>query len=105
MDENGAVTSDTGLLLYKEGKVCDSYKFSTNDAIAICSEMGYINSEKNVSWKIGEEWWELQRSYDVTLADPECDYITWSSCTHSTGKGGCWQNDDDIFLTCKHGEF
>ena len=104
MDENGEATTNYGLLLYKDGKVCDSYNtFDTIEAITICSEMGYINSEKNVSWKIGEEWRELQRSYDVSMADPVCRFTTWSSCTFSTSSGRC-RNSDDIFLTCNHGE-
>ena len=106
VDENGVVTSGSGLLLYKEGKVCDSYTFNTNDAIAICSEMGYTNTEKNVSWKIGEEWRELQSSYDVTMVDPICRLTTWSSCSYSTNnRRFCYNNDNDIFLTCDHGEF
>ena len=96
------VPSGSGLLLYNGGTVC-SHKFSANNAQAICSEiMGYEVSHADIAWMSGEKWHE-QNSYEVKMGNLKCSWHIWSYCSfHEYPE--C-SHEDDIFLTCKFGEF
>ena len=108
MNQDGTANSKSDLLLYKGGTVCDN-DFKTNDAIAICSEMGYITTWKNVTWEVTTtRKWDMQIPYPTAIVNPVCDSETWSSCRFDTNSRFCprdhlnWKLN--VFLTCDHGE-
>ena len=91
----------SGLLLYNGGTVC-SPKFSVNNAQAICSQiMGYEVSHADVAWISGEKWY--QQKYIVKMGNLNCSWHKWSYC--SLYEYPECSHEDDIFLTCKFGEF
>ena len=82
-----------GLLLYKNGPVCDD-NFSENSADAICRHLGYSGYS---SWSSGSKW-DIQNNYSINMSDVQCSSGDWSSCTYTTNNS-C-EHSEDIFLAC-----
>ncbi|KAL5252126.1 hypothetical protein ACHWQZ_G015059 [Mnemiopsis leidyi] len=102
IDERNGVTLNSGLLLYNNGTVCDDgQRFTTNNAIAICTDMGYLDTTKNnVSWRyrLGSYKWRNLREYKISMGRPVCRNTNWSDCTFSTSLVcSHWY---DIILNC-----
>ena len=90
----GRTANNTGLLLYKNGTVCND-DFDDNAANAICSLMGYAAS--------GSEWtsaskWSIQSDYSINMDNVNCRTSSWSTCTYSESHN-CGHGED-VFLTC-----
>ena len=100
VDQNGDLTSNSGLLLYNNGIVCASKSLNKNAATAICTEMGYNSS---VEWETGDKW-NVQNSYSIKMGNVKCENSSWSTCTYSNSPDCDPYHRDDIFLTCKRGE-
>ena len=98
VNEKGAMTGNSGLLIYNGGTVCDDY-FDQNAADAICSWMGIKHSCSKWTSKSA---WHIQPDYEITLDDVRCSHAAWSSCTFS--KTHDCQHSEDVFLTCSGGE-
>ena len=95
LDGNDITDEREGLLLYKDGTVCDDH-FSDNSAHAICREMGYHGM---LSWSSGVSHWQTYRA--ITLDDVSCDSDVWSSCT-SKEVHNC-RHLEDVFISCELG--
>ena len=93
--ENEIDGEDLGLLLYREGTVCDDY-FNNTAADAICKTMNYTSA---VNWTTDEDFGSLQRNYGITLDNVRCSSTEWESCTF-TERDDC-EHDQDIFLSCR----
>ena len=87
-----------GLLLYKEGTVCDD-SFNYKAADAICKNMGFAYAK---SWTSEDESFSIQSSYDIHLDDVVCPNLEWDSC-HYSESNNCGHSED-VFLSCSAGQ-
>ena len=84
------------MLLYHGGAVC-SYPFDTNEAVAICRELGYNTS--GAVYQGLDDFWDIEDSLEFTLLDVECtDSMNWSDCDYTYGSGRCYYGH--VHLTC-----
>ena len=97
VDENKNPGSNSGLLLYNGGTVCDD-SFNDNSAGAICRVLGFESGESE--WKSGSLW-EIQSDYEITLDDVRCQEGSWTSCTFSETHNCAHR--EDVFLSCGEG--
>ena len=97
--EGGKITEEEqlGLLLYKEGTVCDD-SFNYRAADAICKEMGFAYAK---SWT-NDESFSVQSGYDINLDDVVCPNVEWESCEYSE-YNNCGHSED-VFLSCSIGQ-
>lgn len=97
--EGGEITEEEqlGLLLYKEGTVCDD-SFNYRAADAICKKMGFAYAK---SWISGDESFSIQSIYDIHLDDVVCLNLEWDSCSYSESNN-C-DHSEDVFLSCSAG--
>ena len=96
MDYEGNIITEEGqlgLLLYKEGTVCDD-SFNDNAANAICRQMGF---EEATRWT-NDESFGIQSNYDIKLDDVSCGSEEWESCSFSE-EDNC-AHHEDVFLSC-----
>ena len=83
-----------GLLLYRNGTVCDN-GFSDQSADAICRGMGYYAAKQ---WRTSLESSGQQNSRNVAMGSVSCTSSLWSSC-ELTESNSC-SHDNDVFLHC-----
>ena len=98
-DGEAAGAGELGLLLYKQGTVCNDY-FSYKAADAICVELGF-NSSWATRW-ISDIQFMIQSDYDIKMDDVRCKNESWTSCTFITDHD-C-DHSEDVFLECRSGE-
>ena len=83
-----------GLLLWKNGTVCDD-NFDNNAADAICRNLGH---DSHTTWTYGNRW-SIQSNYSIHMDDVKCSSNgEWSSCTYLANHN-C-EHHEDIFLKC-----
>lgn len=85
-----------GLLLYKNGTVCDD-DFSYNSAHAICRRMGYGRAYGwgSSMWSVA---WPIQHNYNITLDDVYCINSDMAYCQW-TETDNCF-HEEDVLITC-----
>ena len=88
-----AGAGELGLLLYKQGTVCDDY-FGKNAAKAICVELGIVGA---AGWTSGRNF-TFQNNYDIKMDYVRCESYSWTSCTFITDHN-C-EHSEDVFLEC-----
>ena len=96
-DGEAAGAGELGLLLYKQGTVCDDY-FDKKAAKAICVELGIVGA---AGWTSGRKF-TIQDNYDIKMDDVRCESDSWTSCTFITDHD-C-EHSEDVFLKCRFGE-
>ena len=96
-DGEAAGAGELGLLLYKQGTVCDDY-FDYKAADAICVELGFAWATR---WNSGTKFL-IQNNYDIKMDDVRCESDSWTSCTFITDHN-CGHSDD-VILECYSGE-
>ena len=97
VEMNGEPSSNSGLLLYKGGTVCDD-DFDRIAANALCSYQGYASSGS--TWTSGNKW-SIQSNYKMTLDEVNCRTRAWSSCTYSESPKKLYEHSEkDVFLNC-----
>ena len=88
---------ELGLLLYRNGTVCDD-QFNYTVADAICRQMNYKHALRLTS----SESYEIQTNYSIVMDDVHCADAEWdSSCTWDDGHN-C-HHSEDVFLSCSLG--
>ena len=97
-DGEAAGAGELGLLLYKQGTVCD-YNFNYFAADAICAELGF---DWGARWN-SDSRFTFQNNYDIKVDDVRCESNTWTSCTFRTDPKYC-DHSNDVFLECYSGE-
>ena len=96
-DGEAAGAGELGLLLYKQGTVCDDY-FDNKAAKAICVELGTAGT---AGWTSGRKF-TFQNNYDIKMDDVRCESYSLTSCTFTTDHD-C-EHSEDVFLECRFGE-
>ena len=96
-DGEAAGAGELGLLLYKQGTVCDN-NFNYIAADAICVELGFAWATR---WNSGIKSF-FQDNYDIKMDDVRCESDSWTSCTFRTDHR-C-DHFEDVFLECHSGE-
>ena len=91
------VGEELGLLLYRNGTVCDD-QFNFTVADAICRQMNY---KQAIRWTSTESF-EIQTNYDIVMDDIHCADAEWESCVWRTSIE-C-DHIEDVFLSCSLGE-
>lgn len=97
-----------GLLLYRNGSVCDD-RFNMTAADAICIELGFLRalrfkSESNSGENsIPYGLLRLARRYRIKLDNVECPERFWDSCSFISGEHDC-STGEKVFLTCTTGK-
>ena len=78
VDEKGKIVQDSGLLLWNGGLVC-STSFYTNEAVAICRELGFnVNGAKAYNL---DGSWKIQRKLQVKMHSVDCtESKDWEDC-------------------------
>ena len=100
VNSNGeaAGAGELGLLLYKQGTVCDD-NFNYTAADAICVELGFGWATR---WN-SDSRFTIQDNYDIKMDDVRCENDSWTSCTFRTVSRNCYHYND-VFLECNSGE-
>ena len=96
-DGEAAGAGELGLLLYKQGTVCDD-DFDNKAAKAICVELGIVGA---AGWTSGRKF-TIQNNYDIKMNNVRCKNDSWTSCVFRTNHN-CAPSDD-VFLECRSGE-
>ena len=96
-DGEAAGAGELGLLLYKQGTVCDD-DFDNTAAKAICVELGIVGA---AGWSTGRNF-AIQYNYDIKMDNVRCKNDSWTSCTFTTNHN-C-KHSEDVFLECRSGE-
>ena len=94
-DGEAAGAGELGLLLYKQGTVCDDY-FDYKAAKAICVELGIVGA---AGWTSGRKF-TIQDNYDIKMDDVRCESYSWTSCTFITQTDHNCEHSKDVFLEC-----
>ena len=97
-DGEAAGAGELGLLLYKQGTVCND-NFNYKAADAICVELGFKWASR---WTSSSKFL-IQNNYDIEMSDVHCDSDSWTSCTFITDIRSC-SHEEDVFLKCYSGE-
>ena len=96
-DGEAAGAGELGLLLYKQGTVCDD-NFDNKAAKAICVELGIVGT---AGWN-SDSRFTFQNNYDIKMENVRCESDSWTSCTFRTDHD-CYHSED-VFLQCRSGE-
>ena len=96
-DGDAAGAGELGLLLYKQGTVCDDY-FNYKAADAICVELGFGWATR---WTNDSEFM-IQSDFDIKMDNVRCKDESWTSCTFRTDHN-C-KHSEDVFLECRMAE-
>ena len=96
-DGEAAGAGELGLLLYKQGTVCDDY-FDYKAADAICVELGFAWATR---WNSGRKFL-IQNNYDIKMDYVRCESDSWTSCSFTTDHN-CG-HFEDVILECYSGE-
>ena len=96
MDSDQNTNTNSGLLLYRGGTVCDD-SFDQNAADALCSVLGFpgVNSGYTSGGPVLEDFRAGRR---ITLDDVTCGSSDWDDCTYSTTHNCA--HSEDVFLQC-----
>ena len=92
-----AGAGELGLLLYKQGTVCDD-NFDYKAAKAICVELGFKWATR---WNSGIKSF-FQNKYRIKMNNVRCESDSWTSCTFTTNRN-CF-HEEDVFLECRSGQ-
>ena len=96
-DGEAAGAGELGLLLYKQGTVCDD-NFDYKAADAICVELGFKWATR---WN-SDSRFTIQNNYDIKMDNVRCENDSWTSCTFITDHNCVYS--EDVFLECHSGE-
>ena len=97
------LSDEAGLLLYKNGTVCDENEsLDSKTANAICRSMGYRIASYQTRNKTHQ--WGIQKQFKTSISNISCPLNDFSlqSCSYDLSPNeNCENHNKDIFISCQ----